>query len=269
MSKVECVLSVPPELCPDGNTVRMFGTLDQPAWAATDVGEALGLVHVRQAMADLDDDEKGVIIADTLGGKQRLAVVYEPGLYALVIKSRKKEARQFRRWLLHEVLPSIRKFGCYPAPADRPFVPTLQPYYQRVQLLGAVRRAIPSGHWAVFCEGSDLLVTAEQAFGAAALEMTALDLLDGSVGTHWSHFRNGQSWAGKRVPYAYTFPAGDPRGTVRAWAYPMPELPFFRTWLHGQYSHEHLPAYVARKFGPGAMQKALPALARAGVQISA
>ncbi len=61
----------------------------------------------------LDDDEKGISTIDTLGGKQRMAIINEPGLYSLVITSRKPEAKAFKRWITHEVIPAIRKHGAY------------------------------------------------------------------------------------------------------------------------------------------------------------
>jgi anti-repressor protein len=69
------------------------------------------------AVQELDDDEKGVSSIYTPGGKQEMIVINEPGLYALVLKSRKAEAKDFSRWVRHEVLPAIRKHGGYLTPA--------------------------------------------------------------------------------------------------------------------------------------------------------
>ena len=65
----------------------------------------------------LDNDEKGVSSIDTPGGKQEMSIVNEPGLYTLVLGSRKPEAKAFKRWVTHEVIPSIRKTGGYNLPA--------------------------------------------------------------------------------------------------------------------------------------------------------
>lgn len=267
MSSSGFTLLVPADVNPNGLEVRFVGTKEVPEWIAADLCAAAEVENVSRALADFDDDEKGIHFAYTLGGTQRLLTVYEPGLYRLLTKSRTPAAKRFKRWVFHEVLPTIRKHGCYPAPAAQPHVSSLEPYKRRVMMLGCVRRAIPTGYWSVFVEGSDLLVLAEQIFGAAALEMTALDLLDGSVGTHWANHRNGQSWAGSRLAYDYTFPEGDPRGTVRAWCYPMAELARFREWLHGRYVAEHLPDYMRRKFGTDSVQRALPAFRAVGVPI--
>ena len=63
----------------------------------------------------MDDDEKGVNTIDTPGGKQEISIVSESGLYALIFKSRRPEAKKFRRWVTSEVLPAIRKTGSYSA----------------------------------------------------------------------------------------------------------------------------------------------------------
>ncbi|WP_409449720.1 Bro-N domain-containing protein [Candidatus Igneacidithiobacillus taiwanensis] len=89
---------------------------------AKDVCDILEIVNYRDAMTRLDDDEKGVVSTDTLGGTQEMLIVNESGLYALVLTSRKPEARKFRKWVTSEVLPAIRKTGRYearPVPSDR------------------------------------------------------------------------------------------------------------------------------------------------------
>lgn len=58
-------------------------------------------VILDSAVARLDDDEKGVVLTDTPGGQQKMNVVSEPGLYALVLGSRKPEAKAFKRWITH------------------------------------------------------------------------------------------------------------------------------------------------------------------------
>ena len=64
----------------------------------------------------LDEDEKGLHLTQTLGGKQEMSVINESGLYALVLRSRKSEAKRFRKWVTSEVLPAIRKTGQYQQP---------------------------------------------------------------------------------------------------------------------------------------------------------
>ena len=62
-----------------------------------------------EATRRLDEDEKGLTNIQTLGGNQSMTVINESGLYALIFRSSKPEAKQFSRWVTHEVLPSIRK----------------------------------------------------------------------------------------------------------------------------------------------------------------
>ena len=85
----------------------------EPWFVAADVCKALEIGNTAQAASKLDDDEKGIISNDTLGGRQNMLAVNEPGLYSLVLGSRKKEAKDFKRWITHEVIPTIRKTGGY------------------------------------------------------------------------------------------------------------------------------------------------------------
>ncbi len=98
---------------PSNQPIRVEVINNEPYFAAKDVCQALGLENNRQAVSRLDEDEKGVIISDTPGGKQRLSAVNESGLYNLIFQSRKPEAKAFRKWVTSEVLPSLRKTGTY------------------------------------------------------------------------------------------------------------------------------------------------------------
>lgn len=83
----------------------------EPWFVAADVCKALEVD--RSQIRRLDDDEKGVRSIHTPGGDQEFTMVNEPGLYSLVLGSRKKEAKDFKRWITHEVIPTIRKTGGY------------------------------------------------------------------------------------------------------------------------------------------------------------
>lgn len=86
----------------------------EPWFVAKDVCDVLGLNNVGQALTRLDDDEKSSItLNDGNPGTPNKAIVSESGLYSLILASRKPEAREFQRWVTHEVLPSIRKHGAY------------------------------------------------------------------------------------------------------------------------------------------------------------
>ncbi|WP_331281356.1 BRO-N domain-containing protein [Paenibacillus sp. FSL R5-0345] len=90
----------------------------QPWFVAKDVCDVLEISNNRDALNRLDEDEKDVVSTDTLGGMQNVSVVNEPGLYSLILGSRKPEAKQFKRWITHEVIPSIRKHGAYMTPKN-------------------------------------------------------------------------------------------------------------------------------------------------------
>ena len=85
----------------------------EPWWVARDVCQILGLEDTHKAVERLDEDEKGRKTIPTPGGNQVMWIVNEPGLYSIIIRSNKPEAKQFKRWITHEVLPSIRKTGGY------------------------------------------------------------------------------------------------------------------------------------------------------------
>jgi prophage antirepressor-like protein len=103
------------------NAVRVAKIDDDgtPWFVAKDVCDVLGVSNSRASLAFLDDDEKGVTLSDTPGGQQELSTVNEAGLYSLILRSRKPEAKVFKRWVTHEVLPQIRKTGRYDI-ASRP-----------------------------------------------------------------------------------------------------------------------------------------------------
>jgi len=95
------------------SAVRVVDINGEPWFVAADICSALELNNTSMAVAGLDDDERGISEVDTRGGKQSATVISESGLYSLVLRSRKPEAKQFKRWITHDVLPAIRKTGSY------------------------------------------------------------------------------------------------------------------------------------------------------------
>lgn len=93
--------------------VRTVVIDNEPWFVAADVCRALEIGNTSMVLGRLDEDEKGVSSIDTLGGVQEMTIVNEPGLYSLVLGSRKPEAKQFKRWITHDVIPSIREHGVY------------------------------------------------------------------------------------------------------------------------------------------------------------
>ncbi|ALC92084.1 antirepressor [Bacillus sp. FJAT-18017] len=94
-----------------GHDVRTAVRNGEPWFIAKDVCEVLEIGNPSEALKRLDEDEKALI--STEGFRGSVNIVNEPGLYTLILGSRKTEAKQFKRWITHEVIPSIRKNGAY------------------------------------------------------------------------------------------------------------------------------------------------------------
>jgi prophage antirepressor-like protein len=95
----------------------MVGEPKTPEWVAADVCRVLGITEHRSVLRNFKRSEKGVhTMHSPQGGHQEVLTVKEPGLYRLIFRSRKPEAERFRQWVTHEVLPTLREYGCYPAP---------------------------------------------------------------------------------------------------------------------------------------------------------
>ena len=99
-----------------GDIRVLTGADGSPWFMAKDVCLALGFERPTDAVKYLDEDEKGVTINHTPGGPQEMLIISEPGLYSLILRSRKPEAKAFKRWVTHDILPSIRKHGIYATP---------------------------------------------------------------------------------------------------------------------------------------------------------
>lgn len=93
--------------------VRVIDRNGEPWFVAKDVCECLSLSDTAKSCERLDDDEKGTNSIRTPGGYQDMIIISEPGLYSLVLRSNKPEAKLFKRWITHDVIPSIRKTGAY------------------------------------------------------------------------------------------------------------------------------------------------------------
>ena len=108
--------------------VRTISIDGEPWFVGKDVAKALGFTNPRDAIAThVFDDDKGVDSIDTLGGKQKMTVVNESGLYALIFGSRLESAKRFKHWVTSEVIPSIRKTGGYVS-NDELFIDTYLPF---------------------------------------------------------------------------------------------------------------------------------------------
>jgi prophage antirepressor-like protein len=110
--------------------IRAVKIKNEPWFVAKDVCDSLGYSKdVSSVLSKLDEDEKGTENFRTLGGSQSLAVVNESGLYNLIFRSNKPEAKHFRKWVTAEVLPAIRKYGTYTS--DAKVTERLEAKYQK------------------------------------------------------------------------------------------------------------------------------------------
>ncbi|MEH7463880.1 BRO family protein [Bacillus thuringiensis] len=97
-----------------GKQVRTVVRDGEPWFVAKDVCDILDIKQVVRAVDKLDEDEVTTIhITDNLGRLQNTYIINEAGLYMVMLKSRKPEAKAFKRWITHDVIPSIRKHGAY------------------------------------------------------------------------------------------------------------------------------------------------------------
>lgn len=153
-------------------SVRVVMQDGEPWFVAKDVCECLELTNTSQTLSYLDDDEKGIITNDTPGGAQEMSIISEPGLYSLILRSRKPEAKAFKRWVTHDILPTIRKTGGYSmavAKAER-----------EAPIQGEVEAAILIFK-AAGIQGNQLALAADKYYkrriGVSALESAGLELV--------------------------------------------------------------------------------------------
>src|SRR5262245_36475661 len=114
-NRLNVVLQVPRELNPDGRTIRMLGTWDDPFFCLRDLCQILGDMPLARAKQRVDAEDQQRFTIVTPGGPQPLTYVTEAGFYSVVMGSRSAAVRPFQRWVTKEVLPCIRRYGCYPA----------------------------------------------------------------------------------------------------------------------------------------------------------
>ncbi|HIF09346.1 MAG TPA: hypothetical protein EYQ81_05520 [Sneathiellales bacterium] len=109
---------------------------DGEIWfVAKEVCRILGLTYISQAVSSLDEEDKGLYKVHTNKGDREHLIINESGMYSLIMKSNKPEARKFKKWVTSEVLPAIRKTGSYATPNEKPSL------VQRAEMfLEAVRR---------------------------------------------------------------------------------------------------------------------------------
>lgn len=104
-------------------SVRVVEKEDGPWFAAADVCRILEIVNTSDALSSLDEDERAALAITEVSSNgieqsRSMNIITEPGLYSLILRSRKPEAKAFKRWITHDVIPAIRKTGMYGMPSD-------------------------------------------------------------------------------------------------------------------------------------------------------
>lgn len=97
----------------ESSEIRTVQVNGEPWFVLADVCKVLEISNSRNISSRLDPDEKGVTLVDTLGGTQQMTIINESGLYTVILRSDKPQAKPFRKWVTSVVLPSIRKTGSY------------------------------------------------------------------------------------------------------------------------------------------------------------
>jgi len=94
----------------NGNEIRTVQKDGETWWVLKDVCDVLGIANITQLAQRLDDDERSMF---NIGRQGETNIINESGLYNVILRSDKPEAKDFKRWVTHEVLPAIRKTGGY------------------------------------------------------------------------------------------------------------------------------------------------------------
>lgn len=162
----------------DAATVRVVEKEGEALFVAHDVALALGYRDTNGLTRWLDDDEKGTHSVRTPGGDQQMTVINESGLYSAILKSRKAEARRFKRWVTAEVLPAIRKHGRYEVSATP--VPVESDNMTAISRASAIAGALDAAARAFGFDDNMRLISVNQ----AVQKRTGVDLLAELGATH-------------------------------------------------------------------------------------
>ncbi len=108
----------------EGTPLRTVEREDGVWWVLRDVCDVLGISKTTEVAARLDIDEVGQTdVVDSNGRKQKTYIINEPGLYSVILRSDKPQAKDFKRWVTHEVLPALRRNGSYDMGVAQPMTP--------------------------------------------------------------------------------------------------------------------------------------------------
>lgn len=190
-----------------GQRVRVVEGPDEEPWfVARDVCDCLGLADTNKALLGLDHDEKCEHENYSCSGRRPL-IISEPGLYSLILRSRKPQARAFKRWITHDVLPALRRTGHYSMSAPSSASTAVDADLARLMLdrLTIIEQQIAplkekAGRFDAFLsvDGTASLTEAAKMLGMTAISLAKL--LRGDA-LRWLFKKNGSN-AGPNIPTA-------------------------------------------------------------------
>ncbi len=189
---MEGIMDVQVFTAADGCKLRTVVKDGETWFVARDVCDALDIADGKQAVDRLDDDERGGCSIPTPGGIQEVRAVSEAGLYSLVLGSRKPEAKTFKRWVTHEVLPAIRKTGGYSVGVPRSLPEALRLAADLAEKLEAAQPAVEFVARYVEAENTKGLREVAKVLGIPPVKFSTWLVSAGIL------FRQGQ----KLLPYA-------------------------------------------------------------------
>lgn len=237
--------------------VRTLVIDTDPWWVLTDVCRVLLLSNSRMVAARLDEDEKMTVsLADShsgqRGGAQKRIIINESGLYSVILRSDKPEAKKFKRWITHEVLPAIRKTGQYIAPeAENRFEPSVETGLQRAGLIirAAEHRAVPQSEQLRLLDmavrdltGTSLNLSPQQAV------MSTVSLMD--LPETFGVLKKGKvkKARGSSVAYLTLSEIADKAGTSEAEFNDFADIHNLKDGLNGEWVRVNTPSGPAREF---------------------
>jgi hypothetical protein len=252
MNNFNVELTIPTEVCPGSMKIRMAGRPDAPLFCLADLCEVLGNANPRQVAARVDPENKAVHIVDVNGqASSQMLFVTEPGLYAVVMTSRAENAKPFQRWVYHDVLPSIRRHGCYPPPTAPPPQPLWRAWSERISTSFMEHYAFINRHrpgwWSVLIASSTVWMALEDVLIRHCLPVTMSDRPDGSVGKHYARHRRGLGLPDPAFKAPLYLP--DRGRNVDVNLFSPTERGLFEIWLLNTYIPEHCPHYLVAKYG--------------------
>lgn len=224
----------------DITTIEIDGNI----WfLASDVCKALEISNASDAVSRLDEDEKLTSVLPISGQNRSVNLINESGLYALIFKSRKASAQQFRKWVTKDVIPSIRKKGFY-GKIDRTQVPNFYLRYQENF------HKIDRNYFSVI---SELFVTLNAELEKVGYQIPnkgedgKMIMPDISVGLMFSKYlqKTKSEHFGTHKMYQHSFPDGRP--DVEAKMYPIEALPTFRKFVYEVWIPENATKYFKER----------------------